>query len=158
MSEHSQKPGAGAAPERAVAPAALSAGQSAGWQRGYQVRTQVLGKAFVDRALEGADDLTRDLQNYMTEHAWGAIWARPGLDLATRSMLNLAMLTALNRPQELGIHLRGALRNGVTRAQIKEILLQTAVYCGAPAAQESFRVARRVFEEIDAEEKAAPKG
>lgn len=156
MSKHSHDksaPGADGAPASFPATAASA---SPGWQRGYEVRTQVLGKDFVDRALAGADPMTRELQDFMTEHAWGAVWSRPGLDLATRSMLNLAMLTALNRPQELGIHLRGALRNGVTRTQIKEILLQTAVYCGAPAAQESFRVARRVFEELDAEQGAAP--
>ena len=83
----------------------------------------------------------------MTEHAWGASWARPGLDFRIRSMLNLAMLTALNRPHEFEIHLRGALRNGVSAAEIKEILLQTAVYCGAPAALDSFRIARRVLAE-----------
>ena len=110
----------------------------------------MLGEAYVEKAFADADDLTLDLQNYLTEHAWGASWARPGLDFKTRSMLNLAMITALNRPHELEVHLRGALRNGVTRAEIKEILLHTAVYCGAPAALDSFRIARKVFAEQDA--------
>ncbi|MFT3801472.1 MAG: carboxymuconolactone decarboxylase family protein [Burkholderiaceae bacterium] len=121
--------------------------KSDAWQRGYEARSRALGKDYVDHALASADDLTRDLQDYLTEHAWGASWARPGLDFRTRSMLNLAMLTALNRPHELEVHLRGALRNGVTRDEIKEILLHAAVYCGAPAALDSFRVARKVLAE-----------
>ena len=99
-----------------------------------------------------SSDLTRDLQDYVTEHAWGATWARPGLDFKTRSIINLAMISALNRPHELEIHLRGALRNGVTRDEIKEIFLQVAVYCGAPAALDSFRIARRVLAEHDAKQ------
>lgn len=122
-------------------------GKSDAWKRGYEARKAVLGDAYVDRAFDEADDFTRDLQDYLTEHAWGASWARPGLDRRTRSMLNLAMLTALNRPHELEIHLRGAIRNGLTRDEIKEILLQTAVYCGAPAAVDSFRIAKRVLAE-----------
>ncbi|HWS76561.1 MAG TPA: carboxymuconolactone decarboxylase family protein [Quisquiliibacterium sp.] len=121
--------------------------KSEAWRRGYEARSRVLGEAYVEQAFASADDFTRDLQHYVTEHAWGASWARPGLDFKTRSMLNLAMLTALNRPHEFEIHLRGALRNGVTRDEVKEILLQTAVYCGAPAALDSFRIARRVFAE-----------
>ncbi len=123
------------------------------WLRGYEARSRALGKDYVDNALNNADDLTRDLQDYLTEHAWGASWARPGLDFRTRSMLNLAMLTALNRPHELEVHLRGALRNGVTRDEIKEILLHAAVYCGAPAALDSFRVARKVLAEAPAPSK-----
>jgi 4-carboxymuconolactone decarboxylase len=122
-------------------------GKSEAWNKGYEVRSKVLGKAYVDKAFADADEFTRDLQDFVTEHAWGATWARPGLDLKTRSMLNLAMITALNRPHEFEIHMRGALRNGVTRDEIKEILLQTAVYCGAPAALDSFRIARRVLAE-----------
>lgn len=121
--------------------------KSEAWKKGYAARAKVLGEAYVERAFNEADDLTRDLQDYLTEHAWGASWARPGLDFKTRSMLNLAMITALNRPHELEVHLRGALRNGVTRDEIKEILLHTAVYCGAPAALDSFRIARKVFAE-----------
>ena len=121
--------------------------RSESWRRGYAARAQVLGEAYVEKAYRDADDFTRDLQDYLTEHAWGASWARPGLEFKTRSMLNLAMLTALNRPHEFEIHLRGAIRNGVTQAEVKEILLQAAVYCGAPAALDSFRIARRVFAE-----------
>ncbi len=117
------------------------------WKRGYEARTQVLGKEYVEKAFNEADEFTRDLQDYVTEHAWGASWARPGLDHKTRSMLNLAMITALNRPHEFEVHVRGALRNGVTRDEIKEILLHTAVYCGAPAALDSFRIARKVLAE-----------
>ncbi|MBU6271850.1 MAG: carboxymuconolactone decarboxylase family protein [Betaproteobacteria bacterium] len=119
------------------------------WKAGYAARAKVLGEAYVEKAYREADDFSRDLQDYLTEHAWGASWVRPGLDFRTRSMLNLAMITALNRPHELEIHLRGAIRNGVTRDEIKEVLLQTAVYCGAPAALDSFRIARKVFAELD---------
>ena len=117
-------------------------------KRGYAARSAVLGEAYVDKAFAEADDFSRDLQDYLTEHAWGASWARPGLDFRTRSMLNLAMITALNRPHELEVHLRGAIRNGLTKDEIKEILLHTAVYCGAPAAVDGFRVAKRVFAEL----------
>lgn len=117
------------------------------WHRGLAVRRQVLGEAYVDRAFEQADAFSRDWQDFVTEHAWGAAWARPGLPLKTRSMLNVAMLVALNRPHELEIHLRGALRNGVSEAEIREILIQCAVYCGAPAAMDGFRVARKVLAE-----------
>ena len=122
-------------------------GKSDAWKKGFAARSQVLGEAYVEKAFREADDFTRDLQDYLTEHAWGASWARPGLDFKTRSLLNLAMITALNRPHELEIHLRGALRNGVTREEIKEVFLQTAVYCGAPAALDSFRIAKKVFAE-----------
>lgn len=127
--------------------------RSSAWKKGYEARSKVLGKEYVDKAFRDADDFTRDLQDYLTEHAWGASWARPGLDHKTRSMLNIAMITALNRPHELEIHLRGALRNGVSRDEIKEILLQTAVYCGAPAALDSFRIARKVLAEQAAADK-----
>ena len=122
--------------------------KSDAWRRGYAARSKVLGNEYVERAFAEADDFTRDLQDYLTEHAWGASWGRGGLDFKTRSLLNLGMLTALNRPHELEIHLRGAIRNGVTKEEIKEVLLQTAVYCGAPAALDSFRLARKVFTEL----------
>lgn len=122
--------------------------QSDTWKRGYAARSAVLGDEYVKRAFEDADDFTRDLQDYLTEHAWGASWARPGLDYRTRSMLNLAMITALNRPHELEIHIRGALRNGLTKDDLKEIFLHAAVYCGAPAALDSFRIAKKVFAEL----------
>lgn len=121
------------------------------YEAGLAKRRDVLGDAYVDASLAAADDFTGPLQDYLTEHAWGAVWTRPGLDKKTRSMLNLAMLTALNRPAELRLHLRGALRNGVTRDEIREIFLQTAVYCGAPAALDSFKVAKQVLAEWDAE-------
>ena len=121
--------------------------KSDSWKRGYAVRSKVLGEDYVERSFREADDFSRDWQDYVTEHAWGASWARPGLDLKTRSMLNLAMLTALNRPHEFEIHLRGAIRNGVTRDEVKEILIQVATYCGAPAALDGFRIARKVFAE-----------
>lgn len=121
------------------------------YQRGLAARKKVLGDEYVDNALRSADAFSRDLQDYLTEHAWGASWAREGgLDFRTRSMINLAMISALNRPHELELHLRGALRNGVTRDEIKEVLLQVAVYCGAPAAVDSFRTARKVLAEVDA--------
>ena len=116
--------------------------------RGLKTRREVLGAEYVDAAIANADDFSRPLQEWVTETAWDGIWNRPGLDRKTRSMLNLAMLTALNRPHELKLHLRGAITNGVTKAEISEIFLQTAVYCGAPAAVESFRIAREVFKEM----------
>jgi 4-carboxymuconolactone decarboxylase len=118
------------------------------FERGLKVRREVLGAEYVDRSLADADDFMRPLQEYLTVHAWGASWVRPGLERRTRSMLNLAMLTALNRPHELRLHLRGALTNGVTKEEIGEIFLHAGVYCGAPAAMESFRIARELFEEL----------
>ncbi len=112
------------------------------------MRKEVLGAEYVDAAIKGADEFTRDLQNLVTEYAWGEIWSRPGLSRRDRSLLNLAMLTALNRPHEFRLHVRGAIHNGVTKDEIKEVLLQTAVYCGAPAAIDSFRSAKDVFKEM----------
>lgn len=123
--------------------------KSAAHEAGLAKRREVLGDAYVDASLAAADAFTGPLQDDLTEHAWGAVWTRPGLDKKTRSMLNLAMLTALNRPAELRLHLRGALRNGVTRDEIREIFLQTAVYCGAPAALDSFKLAKHLFAELD---------
>ena len=117
------------------------------FEDGLAIRKQVLGDEYVDRALGNADDFNLPLQEFVTEYCWGAIWGRPGISLKTRSMINLAMLTALNRPHELAFHLRGALRNGCTKEEIREVLLQAAVYCGLPAGMESFRVATRVFAE-----------
>ena len=117
------------------------------YERGLKVRKEVLGDEYVDNAINSADEFTQPLQEYLTAHAWAATWARPGLEKKTRSMLNLAMLTALNRGRELKIHIRGALNNGVTRDEMREIFLQTAVYCGAPAAMESFMLAKEVFKE-----------
>lgn len=120
------------------------------FETGRAIRSEVLGADYVDRALQTADDFNRPLQELITEYAWGAVWGRPGLPRKTRSLINLAMLTALNRPRELELHVRGALTNGVTQDEIREVLLQTAIYCGVPAAIESFRIARTVFDEVDA--------
>jgi 4-carboxymuconolactone decarboxylase len=121
------------------------------WDKGMAIRREVLGDAHVDRSLAAADEFDAPLQEYVTRYAWGDIWSRPGLERRDRSILNLGMLVALNRPDELKIHLRGALRNGLTRGEIRECLLQTVVYCGAPAALDAFRTARAVFAELDAE-------
>jgi len=120
------------------------------FEEGLAVRREVLGASYVDKALAEADDFTRPLQELVTEYAWGTIWTRPGLPRKTRSLVNLAMLTALNRPHEIKLHVRGALRNGCTRDEIMEVLLQAAVYCGVPAAIDSFRSAREVLEETGA--------
>jgi len=117
-------------------------------ERGNRVRREVLGDAHVNRSMTAATDFTRVVQEYVTASCWGDVWDRPGLDRRTRSLLNLAMLTALNRPHEFAVHVRGALRNGCTVAEIQEVLLQTAAYCGAPAALESFRNAERVIQEV----------
>jgi 4-carboxymuconolactone decarboxylase len=117
------------------------------YEEGMAVRRDVLGDEHVDRSLQTADDFNRPFQELITEYAWGAVWARPGLERKTRSLLNLAMLTALNRPHELELHVRGALRNGVTREEIREVFIQAAIYAGVPAANESFRIARKVFAE-----------
>jgi 4-carboxymuconolactone decarboxylase len=118
------------------------------FERGLRTRREVLGAAHVDRSLAQVSEFTRPLQELVTEYCWGAIWDRPGLDRKTRSLLNLTMLTALNRMHELAVHVRGAVTNGCTEQEIQEALLQTAVYCGAPAALESFRVAEKVLREI----------
>jgi 4-carboxymuconolactone decarboxylase len=117
------------------------------FDKGLKTRREVLGADYVDNAIASADDFNRPLQEMVTEYAWNGIWNRPGLDRRTRSLINLAMLTALNRPHELKLHLRGALNNGVTKDEIREVLLQTAIYCGVPAAIDSFRTAREVFKD-----------
>lgn len=116
---------------------------------GLEMRTKVLGEAHVKRSLADVDDFNRELQRIVTGFAWGQIWTRPGLAPRDRSLLNLGMLTALNKPHEFKTHLRGALNNGLSREEIREALLQSAVYCGFPAAIEAFRHAREVFKEID---------
>jgi 4-carboxymuconolactone decarboxylase len=129
-------------------PMAAKAGKrSKAYIEGLKVRRRWLGKAYVDRAFRNADDFTIDLQHYVTEHAWGASWARGVLPMKTRAFMNLAMISALNRPHELEIHLRAAIRNGMTKAEIKEAFLHVAVYCGAPAALDSFRIAKQIFAE-----------
>jgi 4-carboxymuconolactone decarboxylase len=122
------------------------------YARGMAMRRRVLGDAHVERSMANVSDFARPVQDLVTEYAWGAVWNREGLDLRTRSLLTLVMLTALNRMHELGVHVRGAINNGCSRDEIREALLQTAVYCGAPAALESFRVAERVLTELDAHE------
>jgi 4-carboxymuconolactone decarboxylase len=119
------------------------------FEAGLEVRKAVLGKEFVENAINSADDFNRPLQEFVTEYCWGACWTREGLSRKTRSMLNLAMLTALNRPHELKMHVKGALRNGVTKEEIREVLLQTAVYCGVPAAVDAFRTAKEAIAEMD---------
>ncbi len=123
--------------------------ENAKFLAGLKVRREVLGAQYVDNVMAQADDFTQDLQQFVTEHAWGAVWTRDGLDRKTRSFLNLAMLTALNRPAELKLHVRGAINNGITRDEMKEVFLQAAVYCGAPAGIEAFKVAKQVFAEDD---------
>jgi 4-carboxymuconolactone decarboxylase len=118
------------------------------FEKGLKVRRTVLGKEFVDKSIGDADDFTRPLQELITEYCWGQIWARPGLSRKTRSLINLAMLTALNRPHEVKLHLRGALNNGCSKEEIMEVFLQTAVYCGIPAAVDSFRIAKEFFQEL----------
>lgn len=112
---------------------------------GEITRRQVMGDEFVDSALANADEFTQPMQEYINEHGWGSTWQRPGLDLKTRSLITIAMLTALKAPAELKGHIRGALRNGASIDEIQEVLLHSAVYCGAPAAQEAFRAAKEIF-------------
>jgi 4-carboxymuconolactone decarboxylase len=123
------------------------------FERGLEIRKSVLGAEFVENAIRSADEFNKPLQDLVTEYCWGAVWGREGLSKKTRSMLNLAMISALNRPHELRVHVAGAIRNGVTREEIREVLLQVAIYCGVPAAVDAFRTAREVFAEIDRPER-----
>jgi 4-carboxymuconolactone decarboxylase len=118
------------------------------FEQGLRTRREVLGAAHVDRSLAQVSEFARPVQELVTEYCWGAVWTRPGLDRKTRSLLNLTMLTALNRMHELAVHVRGAVANGCTEEEIQEALLQTAVYCGVPAALESFRVAEQALREM----------
>ena len=117
------------------------------FDKGLKVRKEVLGAEYVDAAIKNADDFTRPFQELVTEYAWGAVWGREGLSRKTRSMLNIAMLTTLNRPHELKLHIRAALGNGVTREEVREILMHVAIYAGVPAAVDAVRTAREVFSE-----------
>ena len=121
------------------------------YDTGLATRRKVLGDAYVDASLAAVTDFSRDIQDYVTQYCWGDVWNRPGLSLQERSLINLAMITALNRPHEFKVHVRGALNNGVTREQIREVLMQAAFYCGGPAALESFRLAAEVFAQMEAE-------
>jgi 4-carboxymuconolactone decarboxylase len=119
------------------------------YDKGLEIRRAVVGADYVEKALSEADDFSKPLQDLLTEYCWGAVWGREELPRKTRSMLNLAMIPILNRPNELRTHIKGALTNGVTREEIREIFLQVAVYAGAPTAVDSFRIARDVFAELD---------
>lgn len=119
------------------------------FERGLETRRHVLGPAYVDASLERANDFNWPMQKLVTEYCWDEIWNRPGLERRERSILNLGMLAALNRPHELKLHVRGALVNGLSREEIREIFLQASIYCGVPAAIDCFRTAQEVFDEID---------
>jgi 4-carboxymuconolactone decarboxylase len=119
------------------------------FDRGLEIRKAVLGAEYVENSLKAADSFNRPLQELVTEYCWGYVWGREGLPRKTRSIINLAMISALNRPHELKMHIGGALRNGLTREEICEIFLQVAIYCGVPAGVDAFRTAREVFAEID---------
>jgi 4-carboxymuconolactone decarboxylase len=122
------------------------------YERGRAVRSEVLGAAHVERSLANASEFAKPMQELVTEYCWGAVWSRPGLERRDRSLINLAMLTALNRSHELSVHVGGAIRNGCTPAEIQETLLQAAIYCGVPAAMEAFRVAEEAIKRVEAEQ------
>ena len=115
------------------------------YDRGLEIRKAVLGAEYVERSLKNADDFNRPMQELSTEYCWGAVWGREGLTRKERSLINLAMISALNRPNELKIHVQGAIRNGVTREEIREVLLQATIYAGVPAGVDAFRVAREAM-------------
>jgi 4-carboxymuconolactone decarboxylase len=123
------------------------------FDRGLKVRREVLGADYVDRSLANANDFMMAFQHVTTEWCWGYVWGRPGLDRKTRSIINLAMLTALNRAPELRLHVKGALNNGLTPDEIKEVLLQATIYCGIPAGLEAFKTANEVLQETGAVKK-----
>jgi 4-carboxymuconolactone decarboxylase len=117
------------------------------YETGLKIRSEVLGKEYVENSMKSADDFNKPFQEFVTEYCWGAGWGRPGLSRKERSMLNLAMISILNRPHELKLHIRGALTNGLTKDQIREIFMQVAIYAGVPAGVDAFRQAREVFAE-----------
>jgi 4-carboxymuconolactone decarboxylase len=125
------------------------------FDKGLAIRKAVLGAEFVENSFKSADDFSMPMQELATEYCWGYVWGREQLDRKTRSLLNLAMIAALNRPHELKLHVKGALRNGVTREEIREVFLQVAIYCGVPAGVDSFRLAREAFAEFDKAEPAS---
>lgn len=118
------------------------------FDKGLKTRKEVLGDEYVNKSLQNTDDFNMVMQEHVTQYCWGDVWNRPGLDRKTRSFLNLAMLTALNRPHEIKIHVRGAINNGLSKDEIAEVFLQSAIYCGVPAAIDSFRIAKEVFVEM----------
>lgn len=120
------------------------------YERGLEIRKAVLGADYVEKSFQSADDFNRPMQDLTTEYCWGYVWGRPGLDRKTRSIINLAMISLLNRQHELRLHIKGALKNGVTKDEIREIFLQVAIYGGVPAGVDSFRTAREVFAAEDA--------
>jgi 4-carboxymuconolactone decarboxylase len=122
------------------------------FEKGLKVRREVLGAEYVDASISQADDFSRPIQELVTEYCWGKVWSRPGLDRKTRSLLNLAMLTALNRAHEVKLHLRGALNNGCSKNDIMEVFLQATIYCGVPAAIDSLRVAKEFFKEVESKQ------
>lgn len=117
------------------------------FERGTRIRTEVLGEDHVRRSLAQASDFSRPLQDLITEYCWGAVWGRPGLERKTRSLINIAMLAALNRQHELALHVKGALNNGCTSDEIREVILQAAIYCGVPAGLEANRTAEQVIDD-----------
>jgi 4-carboxymuconolactone decarboxylase len=119
------------------------------FERGLEIRKKVLGAEFVEKSFAAADDFNRPMQELTTEYCWGAVWGRDTLSMKTRSMLNLAMISCLNRPHELKMHVKGALKNGVSKDEIREVFLQVAIYAGIPAGVDSFRVAREAFAEVE---------
>ncbi|WP_202304273.1 4-carboxymuconolactone decarboxylase [Dryocola clanedunensis] len=119
------------------------------YQQGMEIRRAVLGDAHVDRTLKQITPLNDEFQNFITRYAWGDIWTRPGLERHTRSMITIAMLIALNREAELKMHLRAAFNNGVTREELKELIMHSALYCGLPAANATMHLAQQVFDELD---------
>jgi len=127
------------------------------YQQGMKIRRTVLGDEHVNRAIAATTEFDRDFQDFITRNAWGEIWTRPGLPRHTRSLLTLAMMVALNRGEEFRMHVKAAFNNGVTRNEIKEVLLQSAIYCGVPAANSAFHIAGDVFKEMDGKKKTNSK-
>lgn len=131
-----------------------TAGQPSGQDRfeaGMAIRKRVLGDAHVQRSLDNVTEFSRPIQELVTEYCWGAVWTRGGLELRDRSLINLAMLTVLNRGHEMAVHVRGAVTNGVTKSEIQEVLMQAAIYAGVPAALESFRIAEETLVALEAD-------
>ena len=119
------------------------------FEKGLKIRREVVGERYVNASLQAADDFSMPMQELVTEFCWGEVWSRPGLDRRSRSILNLGMIAALNRPEEFALHVRGALQNGLTKEEIRECLLQIAVYVGMPAGLSSFKIAKQVFKEME---------
>jgi 4-carboxymuconolactone decarboxylase len=128
------------------------------FEKGLQLRKQVLGAEYVEKSMASADSFSMPMQELSTEYCWGHVWTRPGLALRDRSLINIAMISALNRPHELKLHVKAALNNGLSREEIREVILQVAVYCGVPAGIDSTRIAREAFAEVDAAKQAQAGG